>query len=141
MTALTNNKQAPFIFGGNAVFTISSPKGQHYTYKVQKPKDKEKSPYFVKLLTGPNNTQDYTYMGAIFSRQRPEVRLTNASRYTFDAVPLKVINWALSLMAKGKELPDGYALQHEGKCGACGRVLTDPISIETGLSPICRRGN
>jgi len=31
----------------------------------------------------------------------------------------------------------GFALHHEGKCGRCGRKLTVPLSIETGIGPEC----
>jgi hypothetical protein len=28
-------------------------------------------------------------------------------------------------------------LWHEGRCGKCGRALTVPESIESGLGPVC----
>lgn len=35
-------------------------------------------------------------------------------------------------------LPPKVHILHEGMCGKCGRPLTDPVSIEYGLGPICR---
>jgi hypothetical protein len=29
------------------------------------------------------------------------------------------------------------AVYHEGRCGACGRRLTTPESISSGLGPVC----
>ena len=31
----------------------------------------------------------------------------------------------------------GFDVHHEGKCGKCGRPLTVPESVKTGLGPIC----
>jgi hypothetical protein len=35
------------------------------------------------------------------------------------------------------ELPKGLKVHHEGRCCRCGRKLTVPESIETGLGPEC----
>ena len=62
----TNAKD--FILAGNALFTLVSQKtGARYTYKVRKSESKPGYPecHFVKLLTGPQNTADYTYIGMI----------------------------------------------------------------------------
>jgi hypothetical protein len=47
-----------------------------------------------------------------------------------------VIRWAVKAVAKGS-LPEGYKIQHEGKCCRCGRTLTTPESIERGIGPEC----
>ena len=31
----------------------------------------------------------------------------------------------------------GFSVLHNGHCGVCGRVLTNPESLETGVGPIC----
>ncbi len=36
-----------------------------------------------------------------------------------------------------KELPDTMCVLHNGYCGRCGRPLTDPNSLITGIGPIC----
>jgi hypothetical protein len=33
----------------------------------------------------------------------------------------------------------GWDVKHCGYCGKCGRVLTEPESLESGLGPICRK--
>lgn len=119
---------------GNATFTVSNATGTHYTYKVSRP-DEDK-PYFVGLLTGPDNEASYTYMG-LLDPNTLQVRLTKASKYNLQSTPYRVINWALGKVAHGTPLPSGYAIQHEGKCGRCGRKLTTPESIERGIGPEC----
>jgi hypothetical protein len=65
------------------------------------------------------------------------VRLTKASRLGDDSTPVRVVRWALGLIWGEKSVPEGYAVHHEGRCGRCGRPLTVPSSIETGLGPDC----
>ena len=125
---------AEFIMAGKAVFTISNDKGEHYTFKVCKVEDK----YFVKLRTG----EEYTYMGMLnYSpsplKINPYAFPTKASKLNANSTPFMVFNWAMCVIFNKKELPAGYVIQHEGKCGKCGRPLTNPQSIETGLGPVC----
>lgn len=120
-----------FVTAGRAVFTVSNDKHEHYTYKVSKKKDQDL--WFISLLTGPNNRNDYTYMGVLGDG----VRITKKSKYTIDSKPVKVFNWALKVIAGAKALPNGYDIQHEGICGRCGRELTHPESISSGFGPEC----
>jgi hypothetical protein len=125
-----------FFHGGKAIFTVSNPQGDHYTFKIHKPI--KSAPFFVTLLTGPDNTQDYVYMG-LFIPQHVEVRLTEKSKYKEDSTPVKVIRWAIKRVYEKKPFPQGYAIQHEGKCCRCGRMLTDNESIERGIGPECAK--
>lgn len=55
-----------FLTAGHAIFTVSNPAGVRYTYKIVKkePDATFVNPaYFISLLTGPDNTRNYTYMG------------------------------------------------------------------------------
>lgn len=122
-----------FFLAGKATFTISNPKGERYTYRINKPKDKEV--FFISLLTGPENTRDYTYLGLLL--ENGEVKLTAKSKFSYESLPVKVIKWAMKLVWKEQNVPEGYKLQHMGRCGCCGRPLTVPESIESGLGPIC----
>lgn len=109
-----------FVLAGNATFTVQLPAGMerpHYTYRVQKIEANDRWPesYFVKLLTGPDNTSDYSY------------RLLNrvlARVWTEDHAAYEQF---------------GYSTHHEGKCGRCGRKLTVPRSVETGIGPECEK--
>jgi hypothetical protein len=124
-----------FFQGGRALFTVANGKGEHYTFKIRQPKGDNK-PFFVSLLTGPNNEGDYTYLG-IYNPNDHKVFLTAKSKMNENSTPVKVINWAIGIVASGKTLPEGYSIQHEGRCCRCGRLLTDPTSIELGIGPEC----
>lgn len=123
-----------FITGGRAIFTVDNGKGEHYTFRVRK--HKESMPFFVALLTGPNNLRDYTYIG-VLNENTGEVRLTMRSRYREDTLAVKVVRWALAIIWGGHQLPEGYSIRHEGRCGCCGRTLTTPDSLTRGIGPEC----
>jgi hypothetical protein len=129
-----------FVTAGRALFTVFSKTGERYTFKVTK---KEASgsygdTFFASLLTGPDNEADYSYMG-ILQTGVMRVVPTKKSKLTLDSTPMRVLNWALATMKAGGEFPVGYGVCHEGKCGRCGRTLTVPDSIETGIGPECAR--
>ena len=121
-----------FFAAGNSTFTVSNNKGEHYTFKIMKAEQWEK--WFVRLLTGPDNESSYTYLGK-FENNRLE--MTAKSKMLPDSKPVQVFNWAIKQVNDRKPLPDGYAIQHCGKCGRCGRKLTVPSSIESGFGPEC----
>jgi len=130
-----------FVLAGKSIFTVHNDKGVHYTYKVQKQDEKGTwgVRWFVSLLTGPNNLSDYQYIG-ILEHMSGTIRLTRASCFTPDSLPVKVVNWALAKVVwpdRLDKLPPGYGIKHEGRCGRCGRVLTTPESIDQGIGPEC----
>jgi hypothetical protein len=129
-------KNPKFFTAGKAIFTVSNASGQHYTYRIGHKDDTQ--PFFVGLLTGPQNDTDYTYMG-IFNPENNDVRLTKKSTYTEDTTAVKVIRWALKKVLTGSELPPGYSIQHAGKCCCCGRTLTTPESVDKGIGPECEK--
>ena len=121
-----------YIKAGNATFTFANPKNERYTYKVKY--SKKINQHFVYLLTGANNETDYTYMG-MFAFDR--VQMTRKSKYKADSIPVKVFNYAMTVISGYNELLNGYFLEHDGHCGRCGRKLTTPESIKAGLGPVC----
>jgi hypothetical protein len=134
-----------FVTAGHAIFTVSSPKGKHYTFKVCKVDPKAGSPFtspawFVHVLTGPNNLHDYSFIGQLDPKR---FRVTQSWKSTIGAQAecLKVLAWALKVVrqtAGGYVIPTGYKIDHAGKCGRCGRTLTVPQSIECGIGPECQ---
>lgn len=125
-----------FFTGGNAIFTVTNPSGEHYTYRIRKPR--RDMPFFVQLLSGPDNTNDYTYIG-IYAANVPRLVLTAKSKLPADSKPVLVFTWAARQVARGRELPQGYSIQHEGRCCRCGRRLTVRESIESGIGPECAK--
>jgi len=132
-----------FLLAGNAYFTVRSTKtGTRYTFRVNKPQpndtDKayygnQSTRYFVALLTGPENTDDYTYLGMI---QGNQFRLTRASKMTANSGPVLAFKWVFEHAVR-HQLPPQCECWHEGRCGRCGRMLTVPESIERGIGPDC----
>lgn len=119
-----------FMLGGRAIFTLASQKtGARYTYKVTK----KNVFYFVNLLTGPDNTRDYTYLGMISQNQ---FRLTHKSKMLPDSPPIKAITFTLKNLVDNR-FPPQLEFWHEGRCGRCGRLLTVPESIASGFGPEC----
>lgn len=121
-----------FILAGNAIFTIRNTEtGNTFTFKVRQP-DSDK-PHFVSVLTGPQNTSDYTFLGTIFNKK--VYRHGKKSPISFDASSARTFNWFWQHI---DDLPDCVEIYHEGYCGRCGRLLTVPESIESGIGPVCQ---
>jgi hypothetical protein len=126
-----------FILAGKAIFTVANDKGEHYTFKITKSDGRgDKTVYFAALLSGPDNEHSYTYMGLV-NEISGVPHTTAKSAYDKTSKPFKVLHWALGIVWGRNKLPNGYLLEHAGKCGRCGRTLTTPESIERGIGPEC----
>lgn len=135
-----------FVLAGKAVFTLKCPAGfgegkPHYTYRVKHKEADGTFPeaWFVSLLTGPDNTRDYTYIGMLLPHSG-QVQPTKKSKYTLESMPVKLINRVLYRVWADQQqaiLDAGFDLHHEGRCACCGRALTTPESILTGIGPVC----
>jgi hypothetical protein len=124
---------ADFILAGKAYFTLRSVKtGNRFTYRVAQ--TGQGDAWFVSLLNGPDNWSNYMYMGLIGRDRR--FRFTKGSKVGADASSAKAFAWTWARVAAGQSY-DGVEIWHEGKCGRCGRKLTVPESIESGLGPEC----
>ncbi len=132
MTDSTFDARA-FITAGRAVFTLQG-LSTRYTFRVNRSKDG--AVLFASLLTGSDNTADYTYVG-VLDGQTGHLRLTAKSSYTAESTPVIALRWALSIVWKGGVLPTPARLMHVGRCGRCGRALTVPSSIDAGIGPEC----
>lgn len=122
-----------FALAGRARLTVRSCKtGVRFTFRIVQ-RD-EKKPHFVSLLTGPDNTHSYTYIGTIFEGQR--YAHGKKSTISADASSNKAFAWVWAFLSRG-ELPPGCEVWHEGTCARCGRALTVPESVSRGLGPDC----
>lgn len=137
---IVNSKAArQFMFAGNAVFTLVSNKtSTRYTFnvKISKPKrEGDKPVFFVSLLTGPNNKDDYTYLGYV-PAAGAQLKLSSKSRMQANSGPVAGFMWMLNNLYRGG-ISKAVQVWHEGRCGRCCRPLTVPSSIATGLGPDC----
>ena len=123
-----------FILAGRARFTLVSQKsGARYTYRVTQ-RD-ETTPHFVQVLTGSDNESSYSVLGTLFEKTTYRHN-SRKSPVSPEAPSAKAFAWAWSYLARG-EMPPSCEVWHEGRCGKCGRSLTVPESIESGLGPVC----
>jgi hypothetical protein len=125
-----------FILAGRARFTLVSEKtGVRFTYRVtQRDEQGKKTPHFVSLLSGPDNETSYTFLGSIFEGKT--YRPGRKSPVSPTAPSAQAFAWAWSFMARG-EMPPSCEVWHEGRCGRCGRSLTVPESVASGIGPVC----
>lgn len=125
-----------FVYAGNAIITLESENTKnHFTYKIKQSKDKDNL-YFINLLRGQDNENDYTYIGCVYSDND---YFNPSNRYK--EIPKDV--WPPSLRAisyffrKLDNLPPKLHVYHQGRCARCGRLLTTPESIKRGFGPEC----
>jgi hypothetical protein len=126
-----------FLRAGRAIITLQSAiTGNHYTYRIRKA-DGERPCWFVSLLTGPENETSYTYIG-IITHDAEDFKLTAKSRLPQEALPVAgfAFMWR---WVKTDHLPPKMTIRHNGHCGRCGRTLTVPASIDSGIGPECAR--
>ena len=94
------------------------------------------SPFFVSILTGPDNWSNYRYLGTIsVSGNYAHGRKSKISN---KAPSARCITWLMDNIRNEDQMAR-IEFWHCGKCGMCGRKLTVPESIESGIGPICAR--
>lgn len=121
-----------FVLGGNATLTLRSrATGTRFTFKIRHPDPH--APYFVKVLTGPEN---YTFLGSVFNGSKWVHG--RRSVISADATSAKAWAWFWNILQTDK-LPASLEVWHEGRCCRCGRELTVPESIASGIGPECAK--
>lgn len=131
-----------FLLAGHAKFTlVSKVTGARKTFEVKyaNPTDKFPEGWMVSLLVGPDNGTDYKYIGIIRRTPgQPLVFIPNRQGFGREAV--LAMMWFLRLCNAGKDsvFAEQAEFWHSGFCARCGRELTDPESIASGLGPVCR---
>jgi len=126
---LENTKALKFIFAGKSIVTFLNTKtNNRFTFKVKVAKDSNL--FFVSVLTSPDV---YTYIGTCVEGN---FKWGKKSVISKDAQSVKVFEYVINKL-KSDNLPDFIEVWHEGFCGKCGKRLTVPQSIETGLGPEC----
>lgn len=115
-----------FMFAGSASFTIKSHKTQvHFNYRIKKSRN--------------DHTLFYVYGGKsndIIGR----IRTGKENTFTFfpNKAPYAPEKYILPFHWFVNHFGDKQVeFFHIGKCGRCGRTLTDPESIKRGIGPEC----
>lgn len=126
-----------YIFGGNARVTLTSAvSGDHYTYRVAQKTNDDGSvtPFFISVLTGPDNWANYSYIGIVPDGDR--THLVPGKKGKPGTPSFVAFGWALKHLVAGA-IPESLTIQHEGRCCRCARLLTHPDSIALGIGPEC----
>jgi hypothetical protein len=125
-----------FILAGRAVFTVRSRRtGERRTFKVAQ-KEGAEGFYFVSLLNGPDNTSDYRYLGAMFTGRENGKLGWKLNRQGWAPEAGAAFGWVVKVL-NGQTDASQAEFWHEGRCGRCGRALTTPESIASGIGPVC----
>ncbi len=126
-----------FALAGNAIFTVTSRKtGTRFTFKIQKPSPT--TPHFVKVLSGPDNENDYRYFGIIFNSTTFVHANPEKTTISPEAPSAQAFAWLWKNLHNPKALSQ-VEIHHEGRCCRCGRKLTVPSSVESGVGPECMK--
>lgn len=135
-----------FMNAGNSTVTLASKTtGDRITYKIQAPhkpgnegtnaaRDTASQMRFVKVLTGSDNENSYSYLGyirrGVFFHGGAKTRIGRdaKSSYVFEK------SWKA---LQQDVMPGNLEVWHEGRCARCARKLTVPSSIASGFGPEC----
>ena len=134
---ITDTKEAlKFMFAGKSIFTFINTKTEgRFTYKIKSSKDSNL--FFVSVLTNPDSEHrelsTYSYIGICVEGNYKHGKKSVVSS---ESQSVKVFDFMLGKLKSGS-LPDFLEVWHEGFCGKCGRRLTVPSSILTGIGPDC----
>lgn len=145
---------SPFVLSGRATVTVvSKSTGKRFTYRVERRRVVRKEGEsdaefqareaesmngvrFVKVLTGNDNENHYTYVGHLNNKR--QFRLDKSSKMSEDAPSVQAWKWFwAAVQAESSKLSEQAEVWHDGRCGRCHRKLTVPESIATGLGPVC----
>ena len=135
-----------FVTAGRATFTLVSKRTlKRFTFKTTMAVDPltnqpvKPERFYVKVLTGPDK---YTFIGRLQGIPLEYKFISKPYGPAADAPSVKAFRWfwwmVNTVTLKGEErFLDQVEFWHEGSCGRCGRQLTVPSSIASGIGPEC----
>ena len=126
---LSKELSQKFILAGKAFVTFKSIKtNKHFTYRITKKKNNDI--WFVNVMYD-YNTRSFNYLGCILpDKTFTHTKASQAKKTSSSWIAFK---WAWNNLNNNL-----LEVWHEGRCGRCGRLLTEPDSIAAGFGPICR---
>lgn len=129
----TAERAIGFIQGGNARVTFVSQKtNARFTFRVRAADSGDV--FFVSLLNGKDNENNYVYIG--YMRDGTFYHGGRKSHVTRDAASFCAFDYVWLALTRNA-MPKDCAIWHEGACCRCGRALTVPQSIASGIGPEC----
>lgn len=145
------DKARDYCLSGKAVvILVNNLTKQSFKYKIRQDKVNDKLWYVNTLTDNPETSRPYL-IGTI----RNEYNVYEQARTDYNFYPVREYvqqvqifkdvfkaMWqriARGYWKNGSNEHEIYEILHDGNCGACGRPLTDPLSISLGLGPVCRK--
>jgi len=134
---IPSNLYPQIVLAGRSALTLFNPStGQYVKIKVQRGKDQYGEPnnfYFLRMALLDDGEKGYHYVGAY--RSDTNVFIPSKKKDTTTR-ELKIANFLLQAIHNPQSIST-LEIQHAGECCRCGRTLTHPESIQTGLGPEC----
>jgi hypothetical protein len=130
-----------FIFAGRSVFTLENNETKNYiTFRIKQIKRLGKiipNQFGIECKVLGDNTAGYNFLGFLDLNKKTFKRW---SRLPNDYVGYKTLFWLLQNLESIEDLKcyPKLAIYHEGCCCKCGRPLTVPESIDSGIGPECK---
>jgi hypothetical protein len=134
-----------FLLAGKSEFEVINPAGQMYRYTIYRNKKKDRfgelneDVFFVRCTKDSLKRFSNVYMGHFNAKHHINPLKKGQNGTDEDEQVTKVFKWAVQRISREDELPDGYVIRHTGKCGCCGRKLTDDYSRAIGLGSTCAK--
>ena len=136
---IEQHKALQFMLAGKCEFVLHSSKtNEDFKYEMTKKKSDSKEDsfiYFTSLIKG----NEKIYAGVIwFNNDTQEFRFSTGKNGKVEPsnISIKSLIFVLNKLVK-EETVQHLVVYHVGKCGKCGKKLTTPESILTGLGPTC----
>lgn len=143
MTSVAQIRNYLFDCKNCAYFTIVSVKtGNRFTYRLRRRVTKtpmQENFFFADLLTGPENSEDYTWIGtAALVPQGWRYSASEKSSIPQDAKSQQALRFFVARINYAADLdPARLEFWHSGRCSRCGGLLTTPASLARGMGPKC----
>lgn len=125
---ITTNK-IRFMFGGNCTFTIQTG-STHYSYKIYRKRTDDGAKIWQLYL---KKSGKGIYCG-FFKVVGNKLTFKNNTKYNIPENDPAIITLLNTI--KNRNTTDNV-ICHAGRCAHCGRLLTDPVSIQRGFGPDC----
>jgi hypothetical protein len=125
----TAEDRRAYALAGNSTITLQG-RTARYTYRIKvNKKAGARATHYVSVLRGADNESDYKFIGGITSEG---FYASDKSDLTVDSPCVRAFGWWWAHIDSSE-----VEVYHAGRCGRCGRLLTTPDSIRTGLGPVC----
>lgn len=141
---LDNNKAIEFLLAGKSEFiAVSGRTGYKIKYKITRKesnkKDDNASEYVYFIKTVVDNQE--VYAGILYYDNKEQIfKFSRGQKGKLDIhhINIKSLLYIINNLYRGNSKLN-VRIYHMGRCGRCGRALTTPESILTGLGPECAK--